>query len=143
MRSKLRDRQGQASVELMTVLPVAIILATVAVNALLFFSDCAAFDRIARNAARTYAASPAYGEELGDSTASIQAALDASFSRNNLSCEVSTTSSGSFVRVKAKLSFAPTLFGLGLKQEILGVSLPKLTHETSLTVCRYRPGVIF
>ena len=44
--------------ELVAVLPVAIVVAAITVNALVFFGDCAAFDRIARNAVRVYATSP-------------------------------------------------------------------------------------
>ena len=41
---------------------------------MLFFSECAAFDRLARNAVRVSATSPAYGEDTNQSCA---AALDA------------------------------------------------------------------
>ena len=46
------DDRGQMTVELLVVLPVVLIVAVVAVNALTFFGDCAAFDRVARNAVR-------------------------------------------------------------------------------------------
>ena len=49
---------------------------------------------------------------------------------------------GSYQRYCGRLSFAPTLFGLGLKDEVFGVSLPRLVHEVALTVDAYRPGVL-
>ena len=49
---------------------------------------------------------------------------------------------GSYQRYCGRLSFAPTLFGLGLKDEVFGVSLPRLVHEVDLTVDAYRPGVL-
>ena len=44
-RRRLDDDGGQATVELAVVLPVVIIVAVIAVNALTFFGACAAFDR--------------------------------------------------------------------------------------------------
>ena len=44
--------RGHMTIELVVVLPVVLALAVVAVNALQFFGDCAAFDREARNAIR-------------------------------------------------------------------------------------------
>ena len=45
---KHRDDSGQMTVEFAVAFPVFVIVAVIAVNALLFFSDCAAFDRLAR-----------------------------------------------------------------------------------------------
>ena len=46
---KERGDAGQATVELAVVLPVAIVLAVIVVNALSFFEACAAFDQPAGN----------------------------------------------------------------------------------------------
>ena len=35
-----------------------------------------------------------------------------------------------------------TLFGLGLKSEVMGVALPKLSHTEELVVDCYKPGVL-
>lgn len=50
-----RER-GQMTVELAVVFPALLAVAVIAVNALLFFSECAAFDRVAREAVRLHAA---------------------------------------------------------------------------------------
>ena len=34
------------------------------------------------------------------------------------------------------------LFGLGLKSEVMGVALPKLSHTEELVVDCYKPGVL-
>ena len=60
LAARVDDGQGQMTMELMAVLPVAILIAIIAVNVLVFFGDCASFDRVARNAIRVYATSPSY-----------------------------------------------------------------------------------
>ena len=65
-----RER-GQMTVELAVVFPALLAVAVIAVNALLFFSECAAFDRVAREAVRLHAASPAYGQGLEQSCAQV------------------------------------------------------------------------
>lgn len=43
-----RDERGQMTVELAVMIPVLVAIAVIAMNAMLFFSECAAFDRLAR-----------------------------------------------------------------------------------------------
>ena len=64
------------TVEFVVAFPVVVVVAVIAVNAMLFFSECAAFDRVARDAVRVHAASPAYGQGLEQSRASVQAAIE-------------------------------------------------------------------
>lgn len=140
----LASRRGQMTVELMAVLPVAIVIAAIAVNVLLFFGDCAAFDRCARNAIRTYATSPSYGVQAGQSQASIQEAISSQMSADYLSVEVVREGAGwGLVRYTATLDMAPNLFGMGLRDSVLGVSMPHIRHSTSLVVDTYKPGVFF
>lgn len=134
-------RAGQMTVEFVVAFPVLIAVAVVAVNACLFFSECAAFDMVARDAVRTFATSPAFGEE-GFANAAISEELERNFSRDYLSSRVeSSSSSGGMVSYRMTLEFSPTLFSLGFKSEVFGVSLPKLTHTVGLTVDPYKPGV--
>ena len=135
---------GQMTVELLVVLPVALIVALIAVNALTFFGDCAAFDRVARNAVRLCAASPAYGQDAGQSADEVRAVVEEAMGREGLTVEV-TASGGALGQVTftATLGYAPTLFGLGLRDEVLGVRLPRLEHQVSLTVDPYKPGMLF
>lgn len=141
---RLRDESGQMTVELLVVLPVAIIVAVIAVNALMFFGDCAKFDQLTRNAVRTYASAPANGQGLSEAVALVEAELEAAMDAPNLSVSAwSESLSMGNVRVVARLEYAPTLFGLGLRSEVLGVSLPRLSHEASLVVDPYVPGIWF
>lgn len=140
-----RGRQGesgQMTVEFVVVFPVLIIVAVIAVNALLFFSECAAFDRIARDAVRTYATSPGYGQTSDHACASIGSSIDKAMNKDNLDAEVIVEGGGAgLTTYTATLKFVPTLFGLGLKSQVFGVALPALVHGTSLTIDPYRPGV--
>lgn len=140
---KLRDGCGQATVEFAVALPVLIAVAVIAVNALLFFSECAAFDRAFRGAVRVFATSPAYGQGSSDACAGIVAALEETFPDDNLDVSVEAEDGGfGHVTYRGTISFTPTLFGLGLKSEVFGVALPRLEHSATLTVDPYKPGVI-
>lgn len=140
---KLYDRRGQMTVEFAVAFPVFVIIAVVCVNALLFFADCASFDRLARDAVRVHAASPAYGQTLEDSRALVLGALEESVQRDNLSLDVTVESqSGGHAKFTATERFAPTLFGLGLKSSVFGVALPQLEHSVSMTIDCYKPGVL-
>ena len=143
-REKLSDPGGQMTVELMAVLPVAIIIAAIAVNALLFIGDCASFDRLARNAIRVHATSPTYGMQAGQCQARIaeelQGQVNASYEQVSVTYE---GVSGGLVRYTATIDYAPNLFGMGLRDSVMGVRLPHLRHSTSLTVDTYKPGIIF
>lgn len=135
---------GQMSIELMVVLPVALAVSLVAVNALCFFGDCAAFDRVARNAVRVYASSPGYGIQAGQTQAKIALALEEAMGGEfrELSVRYEGMAAG-FVRYTATLEYAPNLFGLGMRESVFGVQLPRLTHSISLVVDTYKPGVFF
>lgn len=134
---------GQMTIEFAVALPVLIVCAVIVSNALLFFSECAAFDRVAREAVRVCAASPAYGQGLEQSRAQVQSFIEGSFDKPYLSSKVSVSGGGmGHATFVATLEFSPTLFGLGLKDEVFGVALPRLTHAASMTVDVYKPGVV-
>ena len=142
----LRDdgQGGQMTVELVAVLPVALLIAAITVNALVFFGDCAAFDRVARNAVRVYAASPTYGVQAAQSASSIASTVKGEFSSEFE--EVAATFEGvggGLVRYTVTLDYAPNLFGMGVRASLFGVDLPHLRHSTSLVVDAYKPGVFF
>lgn len=142
-RARRLSERGQASVELMMALPVMIAVAVIVVNALLFFSDCAAFDRLAHQAVRVHAASPAYGQDAQRSRDLVQSELERSFARDNLEVSVAVESvSGGRLSFDATLEYSPTLFGMGLRAEVFGVRLPGLSHTVSYVVDQYKPGVV-
>ncbi len=140
-RDLFGNRRGQMTVELMALLPILIVVAVIAVNALLFFSDCAAFDRLARQDIRARATSPAAGQSESSVAALIEQDLESQMSRDYLDCTVEPhVQTGGMVRYTARVRFRPTLFGMGFKDQVFGVSLPSLSHETGLTVDPCKPG---
>lgn len=133
---------GQMTVQFAVAFPVMLIIAIIMVNALLFFSECASFDRSACEAVRVHATAPAYGQALEGSVALVQSSLSEQFDRSYLTTEVSAAGEGlGCVRFTARLLFHPTLFGHGARDEVFGVALPPLTHEVSYVVDPYRAGV--
>ncbi len=139
----LRGRSGQLTVEFAVGFPVMIVVAIIATNAVLFFGDCAVFDRAFREAVRVYATSPAYEQTVQDSKELITEALSETMSADRLVVGVAVESvSGGHTCFTGTVQFKPTLFGLNLKSSVFGVELPSLSHSTSLVVDCYKPGVL-
>ena len=137
----MRDERGQMTVELAAAFPVLIIVAVIAVNALAFFSECAAFDNVFRDAVRVHATSPAAGQGIEQSSALVQTALSAAFDAENEAVRVSAEGvSGGHTRFTGTLEYMPTLFGLGLRSTVFGIPLPPLTHAVSISCDCYKPG---
>ena len=142
MAVRASDDRGQATVSLVTTLPVALTVAAIAVNTLLFFSECAKFDRVSLNAVRVCAASPGYDQGLEQSIAAIDAIIEQEMG-DHLECEVSAEGGGAgFTTFTATLFYEPNLFGMSLRSDVLGVALPQLTHRTSITIDTYKPGIL-
>ena len=138
-----RMRRGQMTIELAVAMPVLIVVAVIAVNALTFFAECAVFDRAVHEAVLVHAASPAYGQGLDQSCALVEQAVLETLGTAGDDVSVTYGDAGfDFVQFTATLEYHPTLFGLGLRSEVFGVGLPTLTHATTLVVDVYKPGVI-
>ncbi len=139
-----RRASGQMTVEFAVALPVLIVVAVIAVNALSFFGVCAAFDEDFRDLVRVHATSPAYGQDVGQSCAAVEDGLAQTLqTQSNVSAHVAVRSAaGGHMTFTGTVEYAPTLFGLGLKDSVFGVSLPKLMHEEEFTVDCYKPGVL-
>ena len=143
MMRKLHRESGQATIELAIAMPVLIIVAVIAVNAMTFFSQCAVFDRVAAEAVRVHATSPPYGQTVDQAASLVKQEVKSQLDAENLEVEVSHGVIGTdFDEFTATLRFYPTLFGMGLRSQVLGVSLPCLTHEAKYVVDSYKPGVI-
>lgn len=143
MRYDGEKEDGQATVELAVTFPLFLIVAVIAVNAMLFFSDCAAFDRVSHEAVRVHAASPAYGQGPDQSRMEVARSLAETFDRSNVSSHVSVEGSASgHTTFAMTLEFSPTLFGLGLRSSIFGIKLPRLEHTTRFVIDCYKPGAI-
>ena len=143
VEAKVLDRHGQMTVELMVALPVLIAVAVVLVNALSFMGECAAFDRLARDAVRVCAASPGYGCDVQRCAADAQALLAHSFDDegSSVSVEVEGRAMGC-LKYQAELLFVPTLFGRSFSGNVFGVEFFPLRHRVYLVVDPYRPGVV-
>ena len=134
---------GQMTVELAVVLPVLIVVAVIAVNALLFVSECASFDRLFSESVRVNATSKGYGQSEADAVAATQSMLEGAFARANITVEVRVETAGFGCRkFTGTLRYAPTLFGMGLRDSILGIPLPCAVHSASYVIDPYKPGVL-
>lgn len=143
MRALWNDERGQMTVELAVAFPVLIAVAAIAMNALQFCALCSTFDRAAHNLVRTVAASPAYGQDAESIRALVEEKLFRRY-EDEPGVEVGVAyqaEAPDLDRFTAQLVYHPSLFGMGLRGEVFGVSLPALTHSTQFTVDRYKPGV--
>lgn len=140
--SALSKDDGQMTIGLAIALPVMLAVALVSYNALFFFSECARFDRIARNAVRICAVSPAYGQDMQRRAASVESMIDEALASEELSCFVTVGASAGLECYEATLEYHPTLFGASLRGSVFGVELFTLRHVTSLKVSSYDAGVI-
>ena len=130
------------TIELAVVFPVAIVVAAIAVNALVFISECAAFDRAFPQTVRLYAV-PAYGYSTEGNSGEVQNDLSSQFDKSYQSVAISVSRVDAVhVRFVGELSFSPTLFGMGVRDEVFGVHLPRIVHRSEYVVNLYKPGVI-
>lgn len=141
MRGRLGDA-GQMTVGLAVALPVVLVVALVSYNALVFFSDCARFDRVARNAVRICAVSPAYGQDVQQRAAAVESLVSEGMASDGLTCSVAVSASSGAECYEARLEYEPTLFGMALKGSVLGVDLFTLKHVVLMSVDSYDPWVI-
>ncbi len=132
-RCRMRER-GQMTVELCVVLPVVIIIAAIVFNALTFFSYCAEFDRSFRNAVRVWAVSPPSSMAFDTAMEQVLCQVEPDASDNpraTISYEVSADATAT---ITGTLEYQPTLFGLRVRSEVFGVTLPSLAHTAQLVV---------
>ena len=137
-----KNNEAQATVELAIAFPVAIIIAVICINALMFFGECSAFDRVARQSVRAIASSPASGQDSYTIKNFIDSNLKAEFNKEYLDVSVKLEGE-SFGKENymATLEFSPNLFGKGFTKEVFGVPLFKLSHTTNLVVDPYKASV--
>lgn len=143
MMRRVRGDSGQMTIELAVAMPVLIIVAAISVNAMTFFGDCAAFDRIACEAVRIHATAPAYGQNVDQSVALVEGEIKSQLDTSRLSVSVSHgVASPDLDAYTATLEFSPTLFGRAAATDVFGVSLPRLKHSVRYVIGGYKPGVI-
>ena len=134
-----RDERGQSTVELALAIPVMLIAAVIAYNALVFFGDCATFDRAFKDAVRVYASSEPY-QVSSSAESQVRRTIQTQLDDN---CTVRVSSSATvqgFTRYVATLSYTPTLFGRQLRGDIFGVSLACPEHTSTFTIDTFVTG---
>lgn len=142
--NRLTDTSGQMTVDLVVSLPVLIVVALIAVNVLFMLSQCASFDRVARDAVRVVAASPTYEQSLEQSAAQIKQVIENAFSEGNTT-SFSVSAIDGYAGVShfdIMLEYHPTLFGMGLRTSLWGIPLPTVKHTIQVAVDPYKPGVV-
>lgn len=144
MKGALRGQDGQATIELAITFPVALILAVVVLNLVNYLGVCASFDRVFAQQVRVAAAAPGVGQNLSDSSAVVQAALEQRYGWECSSVGV-TVSQDAFGNSTfcGEIAYEPTLFGLNFRSILFGADAPTLRHQTRYAVSCYRPGVLF
>lgn len=143
IRNSLADARGQMTIELAVALPVLLAVAFLAVNALTFFYQCAVFDRAANEAVRVHASSPGYGQVASQVCSAVSSDVQAALDGRNVDVSMSCSPAGrDLERYTATLEFWPTLFGMGLRSHVFGVSMPCLSHTVTYVVDSYKPGVV-
>ena len=134
--------KGQMTLEFMIVLPVMLAIAIISQNAMFYLSECASFDRSVKDIIRVHSSSPTYSEGSETITAKITDDINRIINQDYLECGISKEKTLSFTKYTATLRYFPNIFGMGLKDSVLGVPMPTATHEVQFTIDQYKPGVL-
>lgn len=151
----LRNQRGQMAVETAVVVPVCIVVALIVFNISRFVEACASFDRIAMDAVISQGVSPPGEQSASAAAGQVQACIESALAMPN--CEVSVGATGASAHVSGKglrfpVSPLLTTYTCTLRYRpwphsfvIAGVAFSPpvaLTHERTLTVDRFKPGVV-
>ena len=150
-----RGEAGQTVVELAVLLPIVIAVALVAFNMVRFLQACAAFDRVAPDCVIAHGVSPAGEQDVASACAQVRAAIEDGLPVSGCEVAVSSGDLGPAPRGKGvsfpvspllttftcTLSYRPwpssfSMAGIDLRVPAF------LRHERSITVDRFRPGVV-
>lgn len=136
------ESRGQMTIEFALLFPVMLVIALIACNSILFFSECASFDRIFRESVCVFAPSPSSEETTSQICAHIEEALAQASERDYLSCSVSASEGqNGLTTYTATLAFTPTIFGAYPLRRVFDVELSPIEHAITMTVDSYKPGV--
>lgn len=151
----LRNERGQMAVEMAVVVPVCIVVALIVFNISRFVEACASFDRIALDAVVSQGVSPPGEQSASAAAGQVQACIESALAMPN--CEVSVGVSGASTPAAGRglrfpVSPLLTTYTCTLRYRpwphsfvIAGVPFSPpvaLTHERTLTVDRFKPGVV-
>lgn len=146
---------GQMTVELAAMLPVIIVVALIVYNLAKYAEVCSTFDRISLDAAVSHGASPSGTQSRGAAVSEIEGVIRKAL--NSSTCDVTVSASDAASAVerdglsfplspllttyRCTLTFHPwpttiSVAGVGYAAPI------SLRHERTITVDRFRPGVV-
>ena len=129
---------GQMAVELAVIMPVILVVLVIAIDMLVFASECARFDHLVPQRVLEHAVSPPINCYESDSRAEhIQYALEDDFDRNGASVETSYEDAG--VALASMSVYHCTLRFTPWPLSIAGAP-PLLEHTCSIAVDPYTPG---
>ena len=152
---RLLERDGQLAVELAVMVPVCIVVALIVFNLCRFIEACATFDRVAMDAVISQGVSPPGEQSALASSGVVRACIEDALDMPG--CEVEVGAAGpEVVGLGRGLTFpvSPllTTYTCTLRYRpwpsafvIAGVSMGAplvLTHVRTLTVDRFKPGVV-
>lgn len=150
-----RSQRGQMVVELAVMIPVVIVVGLVVYNLGRFVEACATFDRVALDAVISQGVSPSGEQSALSSSGQVRACIEEALDMR--SCEVSVAVSGAepsatghgltfpvsplLATYTCTLRYRPwpgsfVMAGVAFRPPVA------LTHVRTLTVDRYRPGVV-
>ena len=138
------EENGQMVVEMAVVAPVMIVVAIVAVNLMWFMEACARFDRLAPDIVVALAVSPAGGEGGTQEHAvrGVSVTVVAHSLWDDVSSGAGFTMAPHLTRYECTMRYEPWPSVLTVAGVEAGIPA-QLTHTKSLTVDRYRSGVLF
>ena len=150
---KVMSTSGQMAVELACLMPTVLVVAIILFNLLRFVEACAVFDRVALDTVLTQGVAPVGEQSLVSSTEAVRLGIEAALS-DMASCEIEVQASNFsesegaglavnplLTRFDCTLKFYPWPSSFSIAGIDAGVPLA-LTHERSLIVDRFRPGVV-
>lgn len=147
-------KRGQMTVELAVMVPVALVVALVALNLVGYVEACAAFDQAALEAIVAHGVAPPGEQSEMAAVSEVEGALEELLGREDR-CDVevraeSASSGGGVARFAVSPLMTRYVCTLRYRTWPRFVRLPgvtfeapiELTHERELVVDRYRPGVV-
>lgn len=145
--------QGQMTVELAVMVPVALVVALIVLNLVGYVEACAAFDQAALEAIVAHGVAPPGEQSEAAAVEEVEAALADLLGREDrceveVRAEAASSSGGSglvvsplMTRYTCTLRYKPWPRLVRLPGVTYEAPL-ELTHERELVVDRYRPGVV-
>ncbi len=129
---------GQMAVELAVVVPVILLVVVIAIDSLVFTSECARFDHLACQHILACASSPdKSGYALDARAAAVQGSLEEDFAKNGSSVEVSLEDAG--VSLATMNIFRCTFRFSPWPLSAAGAPMT-LEHSCSFAIDPYTPG---